>query len=202
MVWSCPRVARSRPSLENCIAPVQVSGSCAFCTSIAGRENGPLPPYTTSDPSRATLASIVFPPSCGLAHARQHILLRPPFALLLCTIISLCCRLLLTSHIRIVLSALAVAQRFRSVGCHTPAEISATWPLVLCISRRYISPFTNSILSCPSRVYTFACGVAETTRILCPESSCENVAEWTWCEPVGSSERKACRWSIDMDGKS
>lgn len=164
---SLPRVTSIRPSWEKEIPPVQVSRLCASRTSIIGLVYGPFPAQIDSTPSSATVPIIFAAASPPLpAHARQHILLRPPFPVrLLCTMISLCCRFEFTSQIRKVLSVPAVTITFLSVGCQAPAVISETCPLVLCISRRYISPLTNSTTLSPSRVRIFACGAAGITRI-------------------------------------
>lgn len=200
---SWPLEASNLPSGENTSPPVQVSAVCAFLTSIAGLEYGPWPAYTTKLPSNTTLAIKLDPCSGVPAHASEHILLLPPFpVLLLCTITSLCDLLLFTSHRRIVLSADAVATTFGSTGDQHPAVISATCPFVLCISRRYMSPFTNSTSSKPSREYSFAWVAAGITSMLWPESRCENVALWTWCDSEGSFVRNGYLWSDDIAGKS
>ena len=163
---SPPRVTTVRPSALMSIPPVHVSFLCASLISADGREYGPLPPHITRLPSYAAATRRLLDPCAEEPHTTAVILVLPadPAALDLCTMTSFCDRFRLTSHILNVLSVPAVTQRFLSVGCHVPEDISEMWPFVLCMSLRYMSPFTNSTSSSPSLLNSFACGVAGIMR--------------------------------------
>src|SRR4051794_2917704 len=163
---SPPRVTTSLPSELMSIPLVQLSLRWASLISALGRLYGPSPPQIDSVPSSAAATKRLFPPPTWLPHVTAVILVLPPdpASLDLCTTTCFCFILILTSQILKVLSVPAVTQRSQFVGCHAPAVISLTWPLVMFMSRRYISPLTNSVNVSPSRVSTFACGVADITR--------------------------------------
>ncbi|SPQ22298.1 8036f3d8-09dc-434d-bd20-e5a878e0a6b6 [Thermothielavioides terrestris] len=208
---SPPRVTTIRPSRLMSMPPVQVLGPCASLISAAGLVKGPLPLYMTSDPSRAAATMTGLLPCGDSPHATAVILVRPaePAALDLNTMISFWLLLLLMSHILSVLSDPAVTQRFGSVGCHVPVVISPTWPFVLFMSRRYMSPLTNSVTMAPSLDMIFACGWAVTQRKTLPECRLNSTC-WIGWESVaadflvsqGSMLLKALRVVGVMDAKS
>src|ERR1700761_3219981 len=154
----------------------------------------------TRVPSNAADTRTFGPPCAGEPHATVVIRDLPaaPAALDLNTITSFWARLLLTSHILKVLSVPAVTHRSLLVGCHAPEVTSEMCPLVLFMSRRYISPLTNSVSSSPSRLNILACGIAVMTSIWLGDSGLK-CTWWTGCVSVlaecfvsvGSTDRNA-----------